>query len=332
MFFFYFTYVNDIIKKLQLFFLLLMVCHGAFGQQQAQYTQSSLNKYHFNPAYAGMDNSLSLYAAYRTQWSGLLSNPKSQNINGHLPLYFLKGAAGLDLSNTQLGSFRQTSINASYNYIVDRSYGLFSIGTKLGFAQGRLSGETLITPDGLYEGSVINHNDPLLPNNVLSSSSVLFGAGVYMLTRKFEIGLSFEHFPEVNAQNSSKGLLLDAHYSLYLEYKFALNNRLKFFPNILVKTDGIETQTDLMFLAKYNGSIFGGIGIRGFNEKSVDALNILAGMQLSERVRISYSFGTGLSNIRRVNEGSHEILINYNFNKVIGQGQSPRIIHNPRHL
>jgi hypothetical protein len=66
--------------------LLLLLAVPMLGQQAAQYSLYRLNKYAFNPAYAGLDNSLSMTGVYRTQWVSLPGAPVSQHFNAHMPL------------------------------------------------------------------------------------------------------------------------------------------------------------------------------------------------------------------------------------------------------
>ena len=56
------------------------------------------------------------------------------------------------------------------------------------------------------------------------------------------------------------------------------------------------------------------------------------GWKANENVMIAYSYDVPLSALSTVNTGSHEIMINYNLNKVIGNPLPARIIYNPRFL
>ena len=49
-------------------------------------------------------------------------------------------------------------------------------------------------------------------------------------------------------------------------------------------------------------------------------------------MRIGYAYDYTTSNFGQFNSGSHEIMINYNLNKVIGNPLPARIIYNPRFL
>ena len=58
----------------------------------------------------------------------------------------------------------------------------------------------------------------------------------------------------------------------------------------------------------------------------------MVGTKINPKYSISYSFDTGLSAIKYTNEGTHELRMTYNLNKVISTGLPPKIIYNPRYL
>jgi len=312
--------------------VLCLFCVDVSAQQQLQYTQFSLNKYAYNPAYAGLDNSLSFTAVYRSQWNGLSGNPKAQHVNAHIPLYYLNGAAGLTMQNESYGGLSQTNINLSYSYILDNSFGLMAFAGKLGLSNLRLNGDQVITPDGDYEGGGINHNDPILTAGQISGTGMDVGAGFYFLHKYVEVGLSYSQITKSLISLGPADLEMENHFNFVFEYKYRLNQQWAIHPSFQAKTDLREWQSDLFLLTKYNGNIFGGIGIRGFSERSLDALTFLVGTNFNRNVKVSYSYDAGLSNLKRANEGSHEILLNYNLNKLIGIGQKQKIIYNPRYL
>ena len=82
-------------KKSYTLFFFFAFLNLTWAQQPAQYSLYNLNKFNFNPAYAGLDNSLSVTGVYRSQWVGLPGKPVTQNINAHMPLYFFKWRSGL---------------------------------------------------------------------------------------------------------------------------------------------------------------------------------------------------------------------------------------------
>ena len=305
------------------------------GQQSGQYTMYMLNMYQNNSAYAGLDNSLSLTGVFRSQWVGLNGSPVMQNVNAHMPVYFIKGGVGLNVNNIELGAEQNTSLTVSYAYHKQvGNIGILSLGVGGGFYQKSLDGTILRTPEGFYgENIPINHNDLILTEIKATAITPIFNAGVYFQTETFEIGASAINLiePKVNLDANVK-FQLNRHYFLSMAYNWDINNTFSIQPSIMAKSDLIETQLEISTIIKYNDNIFGGVAFRGYSENTIDATAFLVGFKLSEKITLAYSYDLTLSSYNSVSNGSHEILINYNLNKIIGAGVPPRIIHNPRFL
>jgi hypothetical protein len=99
-----------------------------------------------------------------------------------------------------------------------------------------------------------------------------------------------------------------------------------------VKSNISQTQIDFSLTTRYNENIFVGTSFRGYHSESLDAVALIGGFKLNEKITIGYSYDLTLSNLSTVSNGSHEILINYNLGKPIGKGKPPKIIYNPRSL
>ena len=196
-------------KTFTLLIILILAAGVLHAQQAPQYSMYMLNKYNFNPAYAGLDNSLSITGVFRKQWVNLESSPVTQNINAHMPLYLLGGGFGINLENDQLGAERNTSGSISYNYFVPVSRkSLLSFGIGAGAIQKSLDGSKLRAPDGDYtEPPTIDHQDNLIPNGNASATAPYLNAGVYFQSEKFEVGLSANNLIEPTATLSAKDLV-----------------------------------------------------------------------------------------------------------------------------
>lgn len=313
--------------------LLFLLCASSLGAQQPmQFSQYMFNKYQMNPAYAGFDFSLNVTGIYRSQWNEFANSPVSQNINAHLPMYLLNGAVGINVANEQIGYFNNTLSTISYNYVYETRIGLFSGGIKGGFIQSALNGSALRSPDGIYEGRTFSHNDLTLSEISQTGIGVLYGAGVYFIGNYFETGVSLSQLPSQSVSYNPTKVEFIPYMNFYFESEIDINDFLSISPSLLIKTDFIETQIDVSSVAKFNGNIFGGIGLRGYNSKSIDAAVLIAGWKFNEHYTLSYAYDIGLSALRSSHEGTHEILLSYNLNKLIGAGLPPKIIYNPRFL
>lgn len=307
------------------------------AQQAPQYSLYMFNKYNYNPAYAGLDNSLSITGVFRKQWVGLESSPVTQNVNAHMPLYYLNGGFGINIENDQLGAERNTSGSISYNYFVPvGKKSLLSFGIGAGAVQKSLDGSKLRAPDGDYsEPPVIDHNDRLIPIGKVSAVAPYFNAGIYFYSEKLEIGVSANNLSEPNATLIAEDLVnikFIRNYFFNFAYSFEISRDLVIQPSFFAKSDLTQTQLEFSTIVKYNDNIWGGVSFRGYNANSIDAVVFIVGYKLNEKVTLAYSYDLTLSGLSNVSKGSHEILLNYNLNKLIGKGIPPKIIYNPRFL
>lgn len=316
------------------FVLLLGFVACLYGQQPAQYSLYMFNKFHYNPAYAGLDNSLVLTGAFRKQWTGLEGSPTTQNLNAHLPVYYLNSGFGLKLENDVTGASKQLSIAGAFNYRFYVGDGILAVGLEGGIVQRSLDGNKLRAPEGSYDeppGSII-HNDNVLPVGLVTAAVPTFSAGLYYQSERLEVGIAAQHLTEPEAAFDALSIQLIRNYSLMATYSFEIGRSFTLHPSLIVRSDTRQTQTDVSLVANYNENFFGGAGFRGYNSESIDAIAIIAGFKLSANLSLAYAYDLTLSNLNTVSNGSHEILITYNLNRVFGKGHPPRIIYNPRSL
>lgn len=322
-------------KKLyRIFFFLsfsLSFAYGLSAQQLAQYSLYFLDPVQFNPAYAGLDNSLSVTGAYRSQWSGLPGNPVGQRLSAHLPLYIISSGIGIEAEIDELGARRYTRFGLSYNYQLVTGRQVWSLGFSARMNQFQLDGSQLRTPDGSYtEPNVIVHNDDLLAISQVNDQQLSFGAGLYYQSDRLEGGLSLQHLNAPTLAFDALDWTLERQYNLYLRANLDIIGDWVLYPSLLVRSDGTQTQAEISAVFQRDDNIFLGTSFRGYNDTSTDAVIILAGLNVSPQIKLAYAYDITLSGLRTVQNGSHEIVVKYNLGKPIGAGSPPPIIFNPR--
>lgn len=299
------------------------------AQQAAQYSLFNFNIHNFNPAYAGLDHSVSATGVFRRQWSGLEGAPLTQAINVHSPVRFLRSGFGLKLENDALGAEENLTAELSYAYQTQISKGNWiSAGISGGVVQKSING-TILNPPNLDE------QDDLIPQIKVTEMTPNLNAGVFFKNDFIKAGVSLNNILESVVPfdySAIAGVQLKRHYTALVSYKYEFGGQMAIEPAILVKSDFTETQLDFSAILYYGERVFGGASFRGYNQNSIDAAAAIVGWKANENVMIAYSYDIPLSGLSTVNTGSHEILINYNLNKVIGNPLPARIIYNPRFL
>lgn len=305
------------------------------AQQAPQYTLFMLNPYAYNPAFAGMENTLVATGVYRQQWSNLEGAPASQQVNAHLPLFAINSGVGLKVDNDIIGAHRATQAVLSYSYQIGLGKNsALSVGGSAGFMQYVLDGNKLRAPEGTYDSpsGIFQHNDPFLPEASVTASTPVFEAGVWAVLGRMNLGAAVQPVfaPKLEASGGSFRLKPVQQTIIQGGYRFGEPDGLQIKPAFLVKTDIIETQLEISAVLQWQENIFAGASFRGAGANSKDAVTILGGFRLNEKTTLAYGYDIPLSALRDVNRGSHELLLRYSLNKPIGVGKLPPVIYNPR--
>ena len=302
----------------------------------------ALNPYAYNPAYAGLENTLVATGVYRRQWSGLEGAPETQHVNAHLPLYFIRSGIGVKIENDVIGAHRTTQGAVSYSYQLELGRNaLLSAGIGVGFLQYSLDGAKLRAPEGVYPvagSGTFSHNDPNLPEGSVSASTTVVETGICLQAGGLEVGVAVQPVfaplltaPSEDQKNSFR-IKAVPHYLVHGAYNMVLNKNLSVKPAVMLKSDLKQTQAEISAIFRWRENIFAGASFRGFGKKSREAASIIGGFRLNEKTLLGYAFDIPLAPLSNVQRGSHELLLRYSLNKPLGAGKLPPVIYNPRFL
>jgi type IX secretion system PorP/SprF family membrane protein len=126
------------------------------------------------------------------------------------------------------------------------------------------------------------------------------------------------------------------HYYAIIGGEYELNGSIVLEPAILGKFMPIDfagesyrPQIDLNVTALYAGSLRGGIGYRQWG--TFDAVSLLIGY-VKEPLQLGYSYDITTSNVQRVSNGTHEIMVKYCIPLKTYEPKPPIIRLTPRFL
>lgn len=316
------------------FLTALSLWQAGQAQQAPQYSLHMFHNFAFNPARAGLDNSLNATGVYRKQWNNLDGGPETQVFSAQLPLYFLSGGMGVKVENETIGSWRQTAFSLAYSWHRPVGQGLLAIGGSAALSQYQLDGSRVKTPGTVFfdEGDPASHNDPMLDIGNQAGTGYKFDLGIYYQNENLQAGISVNNLVESQIAVSNLRYTQARSYVLAAGYRFNAGRHWSVWPSLLLKTDIRQTQTDFSVLTGYNENIFVGASFRGYSTQSIDAVSFLGVLRLSEKISAGFAYDLGLSALRNAHSGTFEILLNYNLGQPIGKGRPPAIIYNPRSL
>jgi type IX secretion system PorP/SprF family membrane protein len=304
-----------------LFLCLLSI--GAFGQQDAQYTQYMFNTMSVNPAYAGSRGQLTIAALYRAQWVGLDGAPETQTLNLHSPIRESRVGYGISVINDNIGdgTVQETNFDAVVSYTLNVSQ-----NAKLSF--GLKAGGHLLSLDF----NKLNNfdNEPIAGDNIENRFSPNFGLGFYYHTDRFYAGLSTpnlletDHFDNAQRDANSVQFLSTERINYYFitGYVFELNPFLKFKPALLTKMVGgapLQVDVSTSFLINEKFSL-------GAAYRWDAAVSALAGFQISDQFMLGLAYDRETTELggTQFNDGSFEVFLRFELIRSYRRTVSPR--------
>jgi type IX secretion system PorP/SprF family membrane protein len=279
-----------------------LLISGANAQQQAMFTQYMFNGLALNPAYAGIHEGLSASMLWREQWVGFEGAPSTQTFSIHSPIRYKPVSLGAMLIRDKIGVTEQFGAYFSYAYRI-----MTSEKTRLSFG---------------LQGSVSNFNsnfedatlglDPSLLNSQVNETKPNAGVGLMYHSDRFYVGLSVPQLinQEFDKNNPDSDSFMLRHYFATAGVVFYLSRDVKLKPNLLVKAaHGSPLQLDLNVNMLLQEFLWVGLSYRSF-----DSFDALVQFQLTPLLQLGYAFDFATTTeLRRVNSGSHEIMLNYRF-------------------
>lgn len=286
-------------KRFYIMAAMLVSSIAVCAQQQVMFTQYMFNYLALNPAYAGSHESLNASALLREQWTGLDGAPSTQTFSIHSPVRNQKMGLGFLFLHDKIGVTNQNGAYLSYAYRIPfLNGGKLAMGIQGGFVNYHA------------KFSLVSSTDPTFATGDVREWQPNFGAGLYYSTDRFYAGLSLPQLIETtfDKHNTDSDSKLVRHYFLSSGYVFDLNEDLKLKPNVLVKyVSGAPLEIDLNTNLLIKETVW-----IGFSWRSFDSIDAILQLQITERIQLGYSYDFATqSDLRRINSGSHEFMLNY---------------------
>lgn len=289
------------------FLLLVTGVHAGFAQQDAMYTQYMFNALAINPAYAGNREVWGLTALMRKQWTGIEGAPSTQTLSLDGPVGETNVGLGLQAFNDQIGVSQTTGAFISAAYRIPTNEGSLAFGMQAGLAQYHADFSSVdLGNNGLPDAAFSSNVNELLPN---------LGAGLSYNSDRFYAGISMPHILNNSlsaaAADEASSAKQFRHIYLTSGYVFDLANDFKLKPSVLLKAvSGAPLAVDVNanFWIKERFAI-------GAQYRLHDAYAALLITQITDKLRLGYSYDKTISELSSFNSGSHEIVLRYEFGR-----------------
>jgi len=295
-------------KKLS--YILILFVLGAsksFGQQLPQFTQYMFNDFVINPAIAGTQDYYQIRTNHRFQWVGLMDPPITNTLAFYGPHTKRDMGFGGYIYNDVTGPTSRTGLSGSYAYNIAITYDIrLSMGLSVSLLQYKIDGTQL---DPKEEG------DPFIQSVISSTFVPDAGLGVYMYAKNFYAGFSVSQLFNNNLTifEEKTGLnKLKSHFYLTGGYRYEVDRDWILEPSAIIKaTAPKEFSFDVSVKVEWQKMFWSGISYR-----FMDAVGFLLGFSYDEQFYFGYAYDLGLSDLRKYNSGTHELMIGYRFNDI----------------
>ncbi len=306
--------------KYFLFALTLVSAGSAFAQQNSLYTMYMWNQLILNPGYAGSRDAVSASLVSRHQWVGLEGAPSTQVFSIHSPLPNDNIGVGLTVENDRIGPTNNTGIWGDFSYSI-------KTGEKSKLAFGVRGGFAMFQAD-MRSIDRIEADDPAFNNDVSNRVMPNFGFGAYYYGDRGYVGVASPTLLENDLygrtlDNTNQRGVGNRHYYLMAGYVLNLSadsGGVMFKPSTVIRVvEGAPVSFDLsgMFLIHQKFWIGGAY-------RYMDSFAAIGSVNITDHLQVGYAYDFGTSRLNNHHQGSHEIMLSYDFFKPDIKTRSPR--------
>ncbi len=284
------------------------------AQQETQNSFYMFNASLLNPAYAGSRDALSIVADGRMQWMNFDGAPKTNCFTLHTPLVLESVGLGLNVLNDQIGAQSRNAIFADFSYRIK----LNKNNDRLAF--GLRGGVDLISKD--FTNLDVNDNtDPMIVQGSFNTAQFNTGAGIYLYGKKYFVGLTAPKVIPNKVSNINNFTSQEAlHIYLIGGYVFKLNSLWDLKPGASVRyTANAPLSIDGNISVLFNKKIWFGLMYR---HGAAAGANIM--YHFTPSIRLGYAYDYSMTNMKKYNAGTHEVLLGIDLFKKEEPVRSPR--------
>ena len=252
----------------------------------------------------------------RNQWVSMPGAPVTRSFAMHSPIKGQQMGLGFSFLSDHVGPVKQTGVYFDYSYTL-------SFSDRRSLSLGLKAGVNFFEA-GIADLTTIDPNDPVFANDINRNFLPNFGVGAFYFTPKYYFGLSIPKLIEnkinkndVSTQSISKEQI---HIFFMGGYVFDINRIVKFKPSILtkyVKNAPVSldmTGTFLFYERFWLGAMY----------RVGDSFGGLMQIQATNQLKIGYSYDFPINKLGAFNNGTHEIMVTFDFDFGRGRVRSPR--------
>ncbi len=284
----------------------------SYAQEEAVFMHYTFNPVLINPAATGFNpDHHDIFINVRSSWTGFPDAPKTYALSYNGPIGNRLGLGALIYSENVAALTRfRAQLSYAFRFQIKDVNMAFGLSTEW----HKMSLSNSISNSDFYEDYIgdMSIEEAMSGNSEFDASVGLYGS----FKRKLFFGISSPGLIR-NKLDSEKGGDLFKYVTFNVGGEIELNDsKVKLIPSILLKkVRNVDFQTDLNLIATFlNEQLITGLTYRAGTGGN---LGITLGTKYSS-LRFVYTYDVYMGDFQKYNGGSHEITINFQFNRAAG--------------
>jgi type IX secretion system PorP/SprF family membrane protein len=299
--------------------LAMLICGGLSlkAQQDPQFSQYMFNPLSVNPAYAGSRGMMNGALVYRQQWISFPGAPNTQALTINTPLRKGKVGLGAEILRDEIGPKTSLGAYLDYAYRIPLGKGKLAFGLGAGILNYRINWSVIEYRDQQDVYAQLANEAHNLPD---------FKAGVFFNNKNFYTGISITHlnraqYGQFIADSITATAQLRRHSFFTIGRAFMVGSNWTLNPSLMARgvVGTALVSIDFNFNVRYKEAIWFGASFRSEGD-----LIIMAQYNISEKLKVGYSYDTTFGRMKGYHGGTHEIMLGFDLNLFNSEVMSPR--------
>lgn len=282
--------------RISLLYILIVMSSHLFAQHYPLSTHYVVNGAVINPAYSGRNDVLDVTLAHRRQWVGLNGSPVNTCFSINSPLKRKQLNLGLSMLDDRISVLNKQlfSLMFAYRLKVDKLNIAFGIQNGLFLERSNL--QSLARNDA---------QDNLITTNAPNKTGYVAGSGIYVHNKNFFAGVSMPYMINTLSSTSFRESPLICNAGYYFKLNASNMLRISALGRSVI---GSSSQFEGGATYYFNEDL--GVGL---NYRSSNSLIGTIEFGFNKQARIYYAYDYGTGDLKKFNNGSHEIALRYYF-------------------
>jgi type IX secretion system PorP/SprF family membrane protein len=236
---------------------------------------------------------------------GIPGAPETITLAADAPIFNEKMGLGFIVMNDKIGVTKKTSFNSDYSFKIRISGGVLSLGLGAGLITTNTKWSELMVLDPGDESYLVDSKVFVVPD---------FSFGSYYYHNDFFAGFSIPRLisHQFNSDENKYNIKFqpkDYYYMFNAGYLFELNPKANFLPSALISySPGKQVLVDINSHFSFFDKLWTGLSYR--TNRSIAGF---FQFQLGNQLKFAYSHNFDFGKLRAYSNGSHEIMIRYEF-------------------